>query len=270
MPSTVLAMRIHGRMVAALFFGGLAAVVLLVLTKNLPTILPDSVARQINRNNEGFVVVLVAGPWIQFVRPRLRGYVLEIPIAVAGGLVLSALGLWLYHGSWPGQYATLNESAFSLAVLIPYLQLRRPLPVWAWGVPIGAVAIPAIGGGNALTTNLAEVFGAVFFVAVTVDFVDRGILDGSRVPRARVLVWIGAMVVAVGLMHVATDRTPNNVAESVIRYTSRVNEMFMASAILVLYLSILCPDLRRRVGPPCVSAEPAPDPGRARLARHML
>ncbi len=262
-------MRIPGRMVAVLFFGGLSAVVVLILTKQLSTALPDAMARQIGRNNEGLVVVLVAGTWIQFVRPRLSGHALQYPLAIGAGLVLLAVGLWLYHGSWPGQYATLNESAFGLAVVIPYLQLRRPLPVWALGIPIAAVAMPAIGGGNELTTNLAEMFGAVFFVAVTVDVVDHGILDGSPVPRARVLVWIGAMVAAVGLLRVVTDRTPENVVESVIRYTSRATEMFFASAILLLYFSILCPWLRRRAGVPSAAAGLQPGTRGTRLARHM-
>lgn len=252
-----------------MFFGGLAAVVVLVLTKQLSTVLPDPAARQISRNNEGLVVVLVAGAWIQLVRPRLVGHALEHHLAIGAGLLLVAVGLSLYHGSWPGQYTTLNESAFGLAVVIPYLQLRRPLSIWAWGVPIAAVAVPAIGGGNELTTNLAEVFGAVFFVAVTVDVVDPGILDGSRAPRVGVLLWIGAMVAAVGLLHNATDRTPENVVESVIRYTSRVTEMFFASAILLLYFSILRPELRRDAGVESLAADPQAGTGGTRLVRHM-
>jgi len=234
----------RGRLLTIAYFVALAVLLALILTGTVPTVLPGGLAGQVSRNSEGLLVVLAVSLWIQFVRvrPMTRPQVLLVALltAAAWGVV----GLVLLLGPAPAQLVTLNESAFALALLLPYLLLRRPLPLWGWLLPVAAVAIPLIGGANPVTTDLAEVFGALFFIPLSVDAVDRGILDSSPVSLLRVLSWMTVLVLVVVAVHAFVDFTPVGLVDEVTRYLSRVTEMIIASLMLHTYFSLLRPELR--------------------------
>lgn len=234
----------RGRVVTVTYYGLLGAMLALILTRTLPDVLPGSLAGQVSRNSEGLVVLLMVSVWIQFARPRLAATAREWPLTLLAAGIWAALGLALRYGSVPPQLATLNEAALAVAALLPYLQLRRPLPAWAWVVPVAAVAVPLIGGHNAVTTDLAEAFGALVLIPLCVDVADRGILDGSAVPLLRVLIWMAGLIVVVALLHTFIDRTPVGFFDELMRYISRVTEMFIAGVLLHTYFSLLRPELR--------------------------
>lgn len=231
-----------------LFFGALTLVLVLTLTKTIKQVLPGGLGGALANNSEGVLLALVLGLWIQFVRPRHpagRGMML----AVAVGLGFALIGLWLALGPLEhpqhSRFITLNETAFALAVLLPYLQLRRPLGRWWLLLPLAAIVIPAVGGSNEVTTDLAESFAALVLIPLTFDWIDRGALDGTAVDRARVWSWLALMVLAVISFHTVVDwGDPNGLLSEVWLYLARGNEMFCAAGALTVYFSLLQPGLR--------------------------
>lgn len=234
----------RGRFLTVAYYGAIALLLTLILTATLARVLPGGLAGQVSRNSEGLLVLLAVSVWIQFVRVRLVTPARVWSTALLAAAVCVVVGLVLRYGPVPPQLVTLNEPAFALALLLPYLQLRRPLPPWGWLLPAAAVAIPLVGGNNSATTDLAEAFGALFLIPISVDAIDRGILDRSPVPLLRVLAWMTVLVVAVVALHAVVDRTPVGVVEEVTRYISRVTEMFIASLLFHTYFSLLRPELR--------------------------
>ena len=226
------------------YYGVLGLLLALMPPRTVSSVSPGGLAGQVTRSSEGLLILLTVSVWIQFVRvrPIRRSQVWKL--ALLAGIAWVAIGLVLRYGPVPAQLVTLNEPAFALALLLPYLQLRRPLPVWGWLLPVTAVAVPLAGGDNSATTDLAEAFGALLLIPLCVDAIDRGILDRSAVPLLRVLVWMMAIVVVVVALHGLIDRTPEGVVEEVSRYISRVTEMFIASLLLHAYFSLLNPQLR--------------------------
>lgn len=233
------------QIIRAVYYGCLSLALAMILTKTLGDVLPGALAGQVSRNSEGLVVLLSLSVWIEFVRRRSRSAAQGWRIALVAAAAWLGIGLLLRYAPVPSQLATLNEAALALVILVPYLQVRRPLPWWGWLVPLAGVAIPLIGGGNSVTTDLAEAFGALVLIPLCVDAIDRGILDGSAVPIFRVLVWMAFLVAAVVALHALIDRTPSGFVDEVFRYISRVTEMFLAGLLLHGYFSLLRPDLRR-------------------------
>lgn len=230
--------------VAAVYYGGLLLVLTMIVTKVQPPGIPGAIAGRISRNSEGLVVLLGVSLWIEFVRRRAGTSTQALTSAILGAIGWLIIGLFLRFAPLPPQWHTLNEAALALAVLVPYLQLRRPLPGWVWLLPLAAVAVPLVGGSNPVTTDLAEAFGALVLIPLCVDVVDRGIIDGSRPPLARVLAWMAFLMIAVVALHALFDPTPTGFVAEIIRYASRVTEMFLASLFLHGYFSLLRPDLR--------------------------
>ncbi len=234
----------RGRFLTIAYYGGLAVLLALILSATLPALLPGGLAGRLSRNSEGLLLLLAVSLWIQFVRVRLLTAAHARSAALLAAAALGAVGLILLFGPVPAQLVTLNESAFALALLLPYLQLRRPLPRWWLLLPVAAVAIPLVGGHNSVTTELAEAFGALFFIPLSVDAVDRGILDGSPVPLLRVLVWMAALIALLISLQAFVDFTPVGFVAEVTRYLARVTEMIHASLLLHAYFSLLRPELR--------------------------
>lgn len=235
-----------GRIVQLVYYTALSLVLVLILTRTLGDVLPGGLAGQVSHNSEGLVILLGVSVWIEFVRSRALSSTQGLTVALAAAVGWLLVGLVLRYAPLPSQLATLNEAALALAVLVPYLQLRRPLPLWAWLVPLAGVAIPLIGGTNSVTTDLAEAFGALVLIPLCVDAIDQGILDRSAVPLLRVLAWMAFLVVAVVALHAFIDRTPTSFVAEVFRYISRVTEIFFASLLLHAYFSLLRPELRLR------------------------
>jgi hypothetical protein len=235
----------RGQIIRTVYYGGLSLALAMILTKTLGDVLPGALAGQVSRNSEGLVILLAVSVWIEFVRRRSRSAARGWRIALVAAAAWLGIGLLLRYAPVPSQLATLNEAALALVILVPYLQVRRPLPWWGWLVPLASVAIPLIGGANSVTTDLAEAFGALVLIPLCVDAIDRGILDGSGVPIVRVLVWMAFLVGAAVALHTLVDFTPSGIGAEVFRYIARVTEDIYAALLLHAYFSLLCPGLRR-------------------------
>ena len=86
----------------------------------------------------------------------------------------------------PSRWRTLNETFLALALLLPYLQLRRPLPrALPSGIAVVLLVVVVAFESTAAVTDLAETFGILILAPVAFDLVDRGILDPQPAARTR-------------------------------------------------------------------------------------
>ncbi|MEJ7742087.1 MAG: hypothetical protein WKF73_05765 [Nocardioidaceae bacterium] len=102
---------------------------------------PDTAAKHIGVNSEGYLAALLGALWIQFARPRLLGSSAQWLVTAAVAVALLELGVWLYNSDVsdiPSRFKALNEALLALGLVIPYVQLRRPLPK---AVPVTVVAV---------------------------------------------------------------------------------------------------------------------------------
>src|ERR1041384_7455797 len=119
------AMRTRTVVWSILFYAFVAALLVGSVFQLWRDVLPHSLATRIGHNSEGYAAVLAVAPWIQFVRPRLSGH-RGFVAALLVGLAFGALTLWLVFGHLDSHVATLNEGTLAAAVIIPYVQIRRP------------------------------------------------------------------------------------------------------------------------------------------------
>jgi hypothetical protein len=223
------------------FYGVLLVLLVGCLLKVFPHILPKAIASRIAHNSEGYVAALALGAWIQFARPRLRRSALQWPLTLAAAVACLAVGVLLLSVHTPSQVKTLNEAFIALALLIPYVQLRRPLPTL---VPLGLSAVVlvliVVTHGARDTTLLAETLGMLLLAPITLDSIDRGILDGSaRTSAAARYLWYAFLVVApivfsVVQYHVGDTGT----VELVTRYAVRITEAFVFMLFVGLYFAV--------------------------------
>lgn len=232
-------MRGRRRALGIAYYGGLGLVLLGVLGQFLPLVLPAPAATRIGHNSEGLVLALVLAAWIQFARPRLAarpaGARRAATVAAAGACLALAVGL--LASDLPSRFRTLNEAFLAAAVLIPYLQARRPLPRF---VPVLAAAavlgVVAIGLRSETVTLLAESFGVLLLAPIGFDLVDRDILDPSARPSAAARrAWYGFLVAAPVVFSVLEYQV--GVGGDVVRYLVRVNEAFLCVLLVEVYFA---------------------------------
>jgi len=238
---------------AALFYVGLLAVIAGVLLDVFTSLLPAPVAERIGRNTEGLALALLLAAWIQFVRPRLAGREEEARATGLAALACLAVALALLASDLPSSVRTLNETFVAAAVLVPYLQLHRPLRRHVALAVSGVVlAVIVIGQPTAAVTLLAEMLAVVVLAPVGFDVIDRGILDSDSEtsPRLRYS-WYGLLVLApilFSLLHYGVG-VSGTLAEAS-RYSVRVVEAFLCMLLLHLYFAVAL----GRTGRPLASA----------------
>ena len=110
------------------FYGGLVAFLAGILLEIFPMFLPDGIADRIGHNSEGVLLALILALWIEHARPKLSGSRLEWPLTLAVGVASAAAAVFLLWTDPPSRFRTLNEPFLAAAVLVPYVQIRRPLP----------------------------------------------------------------------------------------------------------------------------------------------
>lgn len=234
--------------VAVIFYAGLVIVLLSVVAKVLPHVLPHAIATRIGHNSEGYAAALILAPWIQYVRPRLLGTAREWPVTLLAGVALFAVGLFLALTHLPSQVKTLNEAFFAAAFVVPYLQLRRPLPRrLAVGLSLAVLAVIVFGHRTAVVTKVAETFAIFLLVPVGFDLVDRGILE----PRARTSTpvrygWYALLVIAPVVFSLLQYQVHDHGAlEVATRFAVRTTEAFVLMLLVELYFTL---GLRRTGG----------------------
>lgn len=233
------------RQVAGLvFYGGLALLMLLILTTTLDDVLPDRLARRVGFNSEGYIFALLLGVWIQGVLPRLRGRA-RMPIAVLAGGAALAVAVVLYDSEWTSRVKTLNEAFFGLALVLPYVALRRPLPRWLPCVLSAVVLVLIVyaiasDGPESLAVLLAESFALYLIAPIAFDVVDRGILDPAAVTSTvvrwsfyAVLVVIPVVVVELGVDHRQGKGFPE-----VLEYIGRAHEGVIGILLVVVFFAV--------------------------------
>ena len=233
------------RALSVVYYGGLLLLIALIVAQRLDALLPDSLARHVSRNNEGLVLGLLLSAWIQFVRDRLEGPRARLIVAASsvGSLLIAAL---LLLDGVPPTLRTLNESFFALAVLVPYVQISRPLPAAAWALPLVALIAPVLGADSGIAVTLAETFAFLLLVPLALDLGDRSILEPQHRRRTVVVVaWLAIVVLVPVVLHLLRPEDPQNVAEEVLRYLSRTTEAYVAVVLLHLYFSFLRPAATR-------------------------
>lgn len=224
-----------------LFYGALVVVLVMILFKLLPAVLPDLVAGRISRNSEGILLVLILAAWIQGVRPRLRGTAREWPVTLAVGAASLAVGLLLFFTDPINQVKTLNETFLAAALLVPYVQLARPLPRWVpYAAAVVILVVVLVGNENATITLMAEALGALMMTTIALDVVDRGILDPlARTSVALRVAWY-AFLLAGPVIFWQTDNGAgvDGGLGTFLVYAGRTTEVFLCLLALQLYLAV--------------------------------
>ncbi len=224
-----------------IFYAALIVLILAMMAGLLRLVLPDLIAGRISRNSEGIVLLLILAAWIQFVRPRLAHSARRWPITAAAASACLLVGATLLLTEPANELKTLNETFLAAALLIPYLELPRPLPRW---VPVvltfGLLVVVVAGYSNEFIVLMAEALGALILVPVGLDLIDRGILD----PTARTVGWQRAawyaFLLAGPIVFWVTDNgaTVNGTAGVVLGYAGRTTEAFLCLLALQLYFTV--------------------------------
>jgi hypothetical protein len=226
------------------YYLGLSVVVTGILLQALPASLPPAVTVRAGHNSEGLVLALLLAPWIQFARPRLAGRPREWPVTLAVAATCAAVGGLLVATDLPSRFRTLNEAFLALAVLVPYVQARRPLPRWVpiavSGAALAAIVLGTVIGGRVLggTTiggrvsdgmvDAAEALAVILLAPIAFDLADRRVLDPAAPADQWRYAWYG-LLVAAPLAFTLTARGT---------YLSRVTEAFLFLLLLQAYLEV--------------------------------
>jgi hypothetical protein len=234
-------MRRNHTILGIIFYGGLVAGIAGILLEIFPTFLPDAIADRIGHNSEGLVLAVLMALWIQFARPGLAGEPREWSITLAASAACLAMALLLLATHFPFKYKTLNETFLAAAVLIPYVQVRRPLPprlpIW---LSLGVLAVIVFGQQTQVVTDLAETLGVLLLAPIGFDVVDRGILH-PEAPTSRRLryAWYALLVVTPITFSVLEYGVGfSGVAGEVTRYAVRIAEAFLFMLLVELYFAV--------------------------------
>lgn len=234
-------MRGNRLVLGIVFFGGVVAVMGGILFEIFPTFLPNAVADRIGHNSEGFLLALLLALWIQFARPGLAGASRRWPLTLAAAAACLAMAVFLLVTHFPSRFRTLNETFLAAAVLIPYVQVRRPLTsglaIW---LSVAVLAIIVLSQRSEFLTDIAEMFGVLVLAPIGFDVVDRGILDPEAPTSTRLrFAWYAILVVtpiAFSLLENGVDLS--GAAGEVVRYAVRVLEAFVCMLLVELYFAV--------------------------------
>lgn len=248
-----------GRQVVAALIYLLVAVVLAgCLVPFLKDVLPGHVATQVGHNSEGYVIALIVIAWIALVRNRLTGTRAEWPVTVLVGLVAIAVGVLLIVTDLPSRIRTLNEGFIAAGLLLPYVQLRRPVPrALPWCVLVVAVLVAVLFNRNTEVTDLAEVWGALVLIPLTVDVFDRRILNPAALVRQWLRwTWLAVLVVVPVVCSYLDSRADvTGALNQVVHYVARCNEDFVAAILVILVLGVVLGEPGRDRRAPGAAAE---------------
>lgn len=202
------------------------------------------VAGQVGHNSEGYVAALVIPAWIQFVRPKLTGKSAEWIVTIIVGLAFIGLTIWMLESTWPSRFRTLNEGTLAIGLVVPYVQLRRPLPrrVAACTAAILIIGIIAT-FGTTFTTNMAETWGIVLFAVVGFDLIDRGILEPAATTSAVARwTWYAFLIIAPIVFSLWENKWGAGSTGPIgtpVRWIVRINESFVYAIFTEFFLAVL-------------------------------
>lgn len=224
------------------YYGVLLLLLVLAMTGTTGDVFPRQLAKHVSEDSEGFLLALVLSAWVQYVRPRLRGTSREWPVTLLAAAAVLVLGLVCYRvDGVPPKIATLNETLLALVVLLPYVQLPRPVPrALALGLPGAVLLLVLLASGTTLVTDLAEGLVMLVLAPLGLDLVDRCVLEPDRPPVAARWVWYAFLVVAPLTISLLEGHV-GGAGGTALRYAVRVQESFVGVLIAEVYLAVLLP-----------------------------
>lgn len=233
----------RARVVQWVFYGGLAILLLLIVSRALDLLLP-SLASRIAYNSEGYVFALFLGSWIQILMPRIPS-ARRLVWALGYGVFWALVGVGLALSDLPSRIKTLNEAALALAILIPYVSVRRPLPRWTLGaIPVLiALTVWAVGWApDSWIIDQAETFGFVVLAMLTFEVFDRILLDrDAEVNRPARWAWYGFMVLEpIVISVIGTEaRQGGGTGALALEYLGRIHESFFGMLLVAIILHLV-------------------------------
>jgi hypothetical protein len=236
-------MRTRAIAASAIFYIVVTALLCGVLFEFWVNVFPKAISSRIGHNTEGYIIALAIALWIQFARPRLQGARAEWIITILVALAFVGLTVYLLTGGVASRFKTLNEGTLATALLIPYVQLRRPMPrkVVLWAA-IVLVVITAVTSRTSETTDLAETWGMLILGVVGLDLVDRGILDSTAVTSvARRWLWYAFLIVAPIVFSLAEyhwGAGSSGVIGTPVRFLVRITEAFIFALFVEVFFAI--------------------------------
>jgi hypothetical protein len=253
------------RIFAVLYYGGLALVLALILLQLLDEVLGRKLATHIGHNSEAYLVALVLAAWIQFARPRLAGTRAEWPVTILVGVALLVVGIILIQTHLPSRFRTLNEAFIALGVLVPYVQVRRPVNrLLSYGLPGVVLLLVLVVGDRGLVRDLAETATILILVPIGLDLVDRGILQSDAVTSVRLRwTWYAALVlIPIAFAALRRGADIGGWAGSRMLYSHRGLEGYITAFFLEVYFAVFLGWTGRRVTPAHRRVRGAPTPAR--------
>jgi hypothetical protein len=229
---------------SAIFYVAVAALLLGVLFELWTDVLPNALSVRIGHNTEGYILALVVAAWIQFVRPRITGSRVEWIITAIAALAFVALTIYLLAGHGvASRFKTLNEGTLAAALLIPYVQLRRPLPRLVAAVAaLVIVAVTIVTNKSAETTDLAETYGMIILGIIAFDVIDRGILDpGAKTSPVWRWSWYAVLVIAPVIFSLAEyhwGAGTTGVIGTSVRFLVRITEAFIFALFVEVFFAV--------------------------------
>lgn len=229
------------KLVVGLFYGGLTLLLLIIMVGVLPVLLPSGVATRVAYNSESYLFAAVLGAWIQFAIPRLPDRSRLVWGLVHGG-AWGLVGVGLLLSDLPSRIRTVNEAALALAVLVPLVTLRRPLPRFGWTASLVLVAITVwavVWAPESWIIDQAETFGFVVLAILTFDVFDRVLLHrNSSVRPGYRRAWYAFLVLeplTVSLLGTAA-RVGDGAFALALQYLGRIHESFIGVLLVAAIL----------------------------------
>lgn len=232
------------RTVVWVIYLGLAILLLCVTTGLLASILPARWATRVAYNSEAYLFALVLAPWIQFGLQRIAKE-RWLTVGVALGLCWAAVGLGLLVSDLPSRVRTLNEPALALALLIPYFSIKRPLPQWSkLSIPflLLLIALGISQEPQGVLVELAESLGFIILAIITLDVVDRPLLERNRERNLPLCgAWLAFLLLEpVGVSALGTGaRGDEGVLPMTLQFLGRIHESFIGVVLVWFVLHIV-------------------------------
>ena len=254
-----------GLVVLLIFSGGLFLLLVAVATGVTGRVLPPALASKVGYNSEGYLFALVLTPWVYYVA-RHPGRPWKVAISLALGVLWLVVGWMLLNSSLPSAIKTLNEPAFALGVVLPYVAVRRPLARWIPLAIAGGILVAIVLGIRAARPEpgipmesdnwviyLGEGVFLVLLTVVALDLVERWLLDRGAArlhPVLRALFYATLVMTPVVVSALGrSTRVGDQWHSMALNYLGRVHEAFVGTLLVcgALVLVSWC-ERRSRLG----------------------
>lgn len=235
-----------------LYYAGLALVLALILLQLIDDVVGRRLATHIGNNSEAYLAALVLSAWIHYVRPRLAGRRAEWPAALLVGVIMLVIGIALVQTHLPSRFRTLNEAFIALAVLVPYVQARRPLSrILSYGLPGVVLLLVLVVGDRGVVRDQAESATMLILIPIGLDLIDRGILQSDAITSVLARWTWYAILVLIPVVFIALRKGAHvdGWAGNRMLYSQRGLEGYIAALFIEVYFAVFLGWVGRRVTP---------------------